>query len=258
MDAIASIINLIAIRYALEPPDREHRFGHGKAEAIAGLAQASFIAGSAVILLFNAADRLLNPRAIEEYELGVMLMTISLVLTLCLVAYQRYVIRKTSSMAIKADALHYVTDILTTGATILAVYLAGSGWVKLDILIGIFIGFYILYSAWKIVSEALKVLLDHELDDELKKAIAKVIMDHKEVRGFHDFRTRKSGLRNYIQFHVELDDTLTLMQAHDVSEEVEESIKDKFPDTEAIVHIDPKSLYENNKREGFEETWAQK
>ena len=255
MDAIASVINFIAIKISLEPPDDEHRYGHGKAEAIAGLAQASFIAGSAVILLFNAIDRLINPRPLDELDVGMIVMVISLVLTMALVTYQKYVVRKTNSTAIKADALHYVTDILSNAATLLALYLASIGYMKLDVIIGIVIGLYILHSAWEIVKESLDVLLDRELDSELKQEIAKVINSHEKVFGFHDMRTRRSGLKNYIQFHVELDDDLTLMEAHDVSEEIEASITKNFPDTEAIVHIDPKSLYESKPREGFAETW---
>ena len=256
MDALASIINLFAIRYALEPPDDQHRYGHGKAEAIAGLAQASFIAGSAVILLLNAVDRIVNPRELQNIDVGIGVMSLSLGLTVTLVLYQRHVAKVTGSTAIKADALHYLTDILSNGATIVALYLATIGWPMLDVFIGFAIGLYILHSAWEIVTESLNMLLDRELPDELKKKISDVVLSHEKVHGFHDLRTRKAGIMQYVQFHLELDDDLTIIEAHDISEEVEELMIKNFPNTETIVHIDPKSLYERKPREGFNESWS--
>lgn len=257
MDALASIINLIAIRYALEPPDHQHRYGHGKAEAIAGLAQASFISGSAVILLLNAFDRLMNPRELQNIDLGISVMSVSLVLTIMLVLYQRHVAKVTGSTAVKADALHYLTDILSNAATILALYLAAIGWGILDVIIGFGIGLYILHSAWEIITESLNMLLDRELPDEVKKKISKVVLSHDKVYGFHDLRTRKAGIQQYVQFHLELEDELTIIEAHVISEEVEELMIKNFPNIEAIIHIDPRSLYDSKVREGFNEAWGQ-
>lgn len=256
MDALASIINLFAIRYALEPPDDQHRYGHGKAEAIAGLAQASFIAGSAVILLLNAIDRIVNPRELQNIDVGIGVMSLSLALTIGLVLYQKHVAKVTGSTAIKADALHYLTDILSNGATIVALYLATIGWPMLDVFLGFAIGLYILHSAWEIVTESLNMLLDRELPNEVKKKISEVVLSHEKVYGFHDLRTRKAGIMQYVQFHLELDDDLTIIEAHDISEEVEELMIKNFPNTETIVHIDPKSLYERKPREGFNESWS--
>ncbi|MCM8533747.1 MAG: cation diffusion facilitator family transporter, partial [Lentisphaeraceae bacterium] len=159
MDALASIINLIAIRYALEPPDHDHRYGHGKAEAIAGLAQASFIAGSAVILLLNAGNRFFNPQPLVALDIGMYVMLVSLGLTISLVLFQRYVAHKTKSTAIKADAMHYLTDILSNAVTLLALYLATKGWPSLDIIVGVVIGLYILHSTVEIVRESMNMLL---------------------------------------------------------------------------------------------------
>ncbi len=251
MDALASIINLIAIRIALVPADDEHRFGHGKAEALAGLAQASFIAGSAFILLLNAVDRIFNPRELTELNEGIWVMVISLVLTVSLVSFQKYVLTKTKSNAIKADSLHYLTDILTNIATIAVLFFSIQGFYFVDYVVGILLGIYILRSAWQIVKEALDILLDHELSKEVKEEIARVIMSHSEVKGFHDLKTRQTGLHYFMQFHLEIDDSSSLIQAHKISEEVEDLLLKKFPGAEAIIHIDPSSLYERRPREGF-------
>jgi len=253
MDVLASLINLVAIRYALIPPDNEHRYGHGKAEAIAGLAQACFIGGSACILLLNAFNRVAHPVELQNLPIGIGVMLVSLSLTLLLVVFQRYVVRRTNSMAVKADSLHYLTDILANAATLAALFMALLGWPRLDVIVGVLVGLYILKSAWDIVIEALNVLLDRELPDEKKEAIAAVIRSHADVKGFHDLRTRQSGLYSYIQFHLELGDALSLLEAHELSEVVEESLKKAFPDMEALIHIDPESPYKGGegRREGF-------
>ncbi len=251
MDALASIINLIAIKIAIEPADEEHRFGHGKVEALAGLAQASFIAGSAFILLLNAVDRALKPQEMTYINTGIYVMVISLVLTILLVLYQRYVVKKTGSTAVKADSLHYISDVLGNLAAIAALVLTIQGIPYVDILVGLVIGFFILKSAWDIVKESLDILMDRELPAEVKEEISKIILSHPKVHGFHDMKTRQTGIEYYIQFHVEVDDDMSLMDAHDVSEELEESLKKKYPHSVSIVHIDPKSLYESRPREGF-------
>ena len=251
MDALASIINLIAIRIAVEPADEEHRFGHGKVEALAGLAQASFIAGSAFILLLNAIDRALKPQEMTEINTGIYVMGISLVLTIGLVLYQRHVVKKTGSTAVKADSLHYLSDVLGNLAAIAALILTMQGVPYVDIIVGLVIGFFILKSAWDIVKESLDILMDRELPADVKEDISAIILKHPKVHGFHDLKTRQTGLEYYIQFHVEVDDEMSLMEAHDVSEELEASLKEKFPHSESIVHIDPKSLYSNRPREGF-------
>lgn len=251
MDALASIINLIAIKYALEPADDEHRYGHGKVEALAGLAQASFIAGSAFILLLNAIDRIFKPTEMTQIDTGIYVMVVSLVFTIALVLYQKSVVKKTGSLAVKADSLHYLSDVLGNLAAIGALFLTARGIPYIDIIVGLLIGFFILKSAWDIVKDSLDVLMDRELPDEVKKEIADIINKHSKVHGFHDMKTRQTGLKYFIQFHVEVNDDLSLMEAHEVSEEIEDSLKKAFPNSESIVHIDPKSLYKNRPREGF-------
>ncbi len=246
MDAGASLVNLLAVRYSLMPPDDEHRFGHGKTESVAGLAQATFIAGSGVFLLLEAVDRLIKPVPVEEVGIGVSVMVFSIVVTLLLVSYQHYVIRKTGSTAIKADALHYKTDLFVNAAIIVSLLLSTYGWGGVDPLFAMVIGGYILYSAWQIGVEAFHQLIDRELPDEQREQIEQLIGSHPEVRGFHDLRTRLSGRSEMIQLHLEMDDELPLVKAHAIADEVELAIKRRFPHADVVIHQDPVSAVVNS------------
>ena len=242
LDAFASIINLVAVRHALTPADKEHRFGHGKAEALAGLSQSLFIAGSSLFLLLEAAQTLFNPTEIKHAFAGIAVMVISIVATLLLVSFQHYVIRKTKSVAISADALHYKSDILMNIAVILALWLATIGLNIFDPIIGAIIACYILYSVWSIVSISLDQLMDRELSDDVRADIKQVVLAHPQAQGMHDLRTRHSGTMTFIQFHLEIEDDLTLLQAHNVSDEIEFELLKTYPGSEIIIHIDPKSV----------------
>lgn len=242
LDALASIINLVAVRHALTPADREHRFGHGKAEALAGLSQSLFIAGSAGFLLFEAVDHIINPVAVKSVELGIMVMIISIVATVLLLGFQQYVIRKTNSTAIRADALHYKTDLMVNSSVIVALLLASVGWPGFDGLFAAVIGIYILYSAREIIITSYDHLMDRELPDEDREKIKALVLEHPSARGLHDLRSRHSGTMTFIQLHLELDDHLSLMAAHKISDEVEERILSVFPGSEIIIHIDPLSV----------------
>lgn len=242
LDAFASIINLVAVRHALTPADKEHRFGHGKAEALAGLSQSLFIAGSSLFLLLEAAQKLFNPTEIKHAFAGILVMIISIVATLLLVSFQHYVIRKTKSVAISADALHYKSDILMNIAVIMALWLATIGLNIFDPIIGGIIACYILYSVWSIVSISLDQLMDRELNDDVRADIKQVVLAHPQAQGMHDLRTRHSGTMTFIQFHLEIEDDLTLLQAHNVSDEIEFELLKTYPGSEIIIHIDPKSV----------------
>lgn len=242
LDALASLINLFAVRHAITPADKEHRFGHGKAEALAGLGQAAFIAGSAGFLLLEAGRRILHPVALETYGPGVAVMLFSIVATLGLLLFQQYVVRKTHSTAIKADALHYRTDLLVNGSVIVALWLSVQGWSGFDPLFAIAIAIYILYSAWAIVRQSLDHLMDRELPVEERENIKSIAWTHEKVRGLHDLRSRRSGIDTFIQLHLELDDHLTLLQAHEISDEVEWKLQEAYPAAEIIIHIDPISV----------------
>jgi ferrous-iron efflux pump FieF len=242
MDAGASLINLLAIRYSLAPPDAEHRFGHGKAESLAGLAQSAFIAGSAVFLIVEAVSRLLHPQPLVKIGVGIGVMVFAVAATLVLLSVQRYVIRRTGSTAIRADALHYASDLLTGVSVIVALVLAFVfGWTGLDSWFAIVIALYILYGSWQIGAEAFHVLLDRELPDEQRQRVKELALANARVIGVHDLRTRQSGRTSIIQLHLELDGDLTLAEAHRIADDVDAAIRREFPDSDVIIHQDPVS-----------------
>jgi len=239
MDSIASLINLFAIRYSLQPADEEHRFGHGKAEPLAGLAQAAFIAGSAIFLIFHAVDRLRFSHQVEQIGIGIAVMLLAIVLTLVLLAIQRYVIQRTNSTAIRADSLHYTTDLFTNMSILLALYLSTLGWTWADPVFAIAVAIYIFYSAFHIGHEAFQQLMDRELPDEVLQQIQDAAMSHEAVLGTHEMRTRQSGHTRFVQLHLELDENLSLKEAHKIADEVESEIKAFLPGAEVLIHQDP-------------------
>jgi len=245
MDVAASLVNLLAVHYSLQPPDREHRFGHGKAEPLAGLAQAAFIAGSSVLLLFEAGSRLFRPTPVQESAIGISVMLFSIVLTLGLVLFQRYVVRRTGSVAIGADALHYRSDLLMNASVIGALVLASNfGFTLADPLFGIAIAFYILVGAWSVFSSSLQLLMDRELAEDDRARIKAIAMSHPAVISMHDLRTRSSGTHTFIQFHLEMDRDLTLFEAHAISDEVMTRVEAAFPNAEVLIHEDPDGVEE--------------
>jgi len=246
MDTAASLINFFAVRYSLVPADDEHRFGHGKAESLAGLAQAAFIGGSAVFLVMHALDRLLHPRPIVEMQIGIAVMVFAIMATLALLGIQRYVIRRTGSMAIRADSLHYLTDLLTNLSIIAALVLVSFGWESSDSILAIGIAAYILYSAWQIAHEAFQLLMDRELPEEERQRMLQIARDHARTQGVHDLRTRQSGATKFVQLHLELDEGLSLKQAHSIADEVVEAICVAFPSANVIIHQDPVTTRQND------------
>jgi len=240
LDLVASALNLIAVRHALTPADEEHRFGHGKAEALAGLGQATFVGGSAAFLLLESLDRLIVPRPVVETSLGLAVMIASTVITVALVMFQRYVIARTRSLAIGADQLHYTTDIATNAGVILALILTGwFGWTVADPLVGLAIAATIAWGAIQIVSGAYHELMDREFDEPDRLRIKQIVSAHKEVVSLHDLRTRRAGHNAFIQLHLELPPGMTLAEAHRISDEVEAEIQRAFPDAEVLTHLDP-------------------
>ncbi|HXH02721.1 MAG TPA: cation diffusion facilitator family transporter [Candidatus Competibacteraceae bacterium] len=239
MDAAASLINLLAVRYSLTPADAEHRFGHGKAEALAGLGQATFIAGSALFLLLQAGERLLHPQPLTAPGVGIAVMAFSIAATAALLVLQRHVVRRTRSTAIKADALHYASDLATNLSIILALVLAQFGLPGADPLFGLALGGYILYSAWSIGREAVNLLMDRELPEAVQHRILAVALSQPGVLGAHDLRTRQSGHTWFVQLHLELDGHLSLNRAHGIAERAIVAIRAEFPQAEVIIHQDP-------------------
>ncbi|NQY26176.1 MAG: cation diffusion facilitator family transporter [Piscirickettsiaceae bacterium] len=250
LDVLASLVNLVAVHHALQPADSEHRFGHGKAEALAGVGQAMFIAGSAGFLLLQAIGRIIHPQTISAgLEVGVSVMVFSMMATLALLSFQKYVIKHTNSTAIKADALHYKTDLLVNGSVIVALLLAFYGWSYFDALFAIGIALFILYSAWEIVRESIDLLMDHELPDEERTKIEQVIANHPDAIGCHDLRTRRSGTTVFIQLHLELDASLSLAVAHAIAEQIEGKVKGLFMEAEVIIHEDPVIINSQSKED---------
>ena len=225
MDAGASLINLIAVAYALTPPDKGHRYGHGKAEALAGLAQSVFIAGSALLVLYQGIDRLRNPQPLDAAWYGVAVMLLSIIATLLLLRFQARVIRRTGSTAIRADALHYRSDLLMNGSIIVALLLAHYGIPGADALFGIAIALVIGFSAVRIGQDAVQILMDHELPDEVRKEALALARAVPGVIDVHDLRTRQSGQQWFMQLHLELPGELPLSEAHALEEQVRLAIQ---------------------------------
>ena len=240
LDAVASAINLLAIHSALTPADAEHRFGHGKAEPLAGLAQFAFISGSAVFLIIEAAQRFVTPHPVDHGMAGIAVMAVSIVLTLCLVTFQRYVAKRTGSLAVHSDSLHYISDLLTNVGVIFGIALTGFFNVTwADPVIGLLVAAILGWSAWSVFRGSYDQLMDRELPDEARDRIKAIVQAHPEILSLHDLRTRMAGLHTFIQLHIELDPGMSLTRAHEVSDEVERDICVAFPHAEVIIHQDP-------------------
>lgn len=245
LDVAASLVNLFAVRHALSPADREHRFGHGKAEPLAALGQSAFIAGSAAFLIVQAAGRLFSPRPIDNTAIGITIMVVSILATVALVLFQRHVIRRTGSVAIRADSLHYVGDLIVNSAVILALMLvAAYGWQPIDPIFGAGIAVYIIWTAWRIAASALDMLMDRELADDERARIRAIALANPAVRAVHDLRTRAAGPTIFVQLHLEMDGEMKLEQAHEVADSVEAAIRNSYPDAEIIIHQDPAGVAE--------------
>lgn len=240
LDLVASLITFVAVRAALMPPDTEHRFGHGKAEGLAALFQAAIMMGSATFLLIESASRIVNPVPVEKGLWAIAVSVLAIVLSLALVTLQRWVIRQTGSMAIAADNLHYTGDLLMNLGVIIAIALTVYGeFLVADGVFGCLIAFYIARSAYQVGRQAVDMLMDRELPDADRERIFNLAMENQQVRGLHDLKTRTSGLKSFIQLHIEVDPELTVAKAHFIADEVEATIGEAFPNAEILIHVDP-------------------
>jgi ferrous-iron efflux pump FieF len=245
VDAAASLVNFFAIRQAIVPADREHRFGHGKAEPLAALGQSAFLVGSAVLLMFEAVRRLVSPAPVEGAAAGIGVMLFSIVVTLGLVAYQRHVVKRTGSLAINADELHYRGDLFLNLGVIAALALGSLFALPiLDPLFGAGVGLWIIYGAVKIARLSMTQLMDHELPDEERARVRSIAESHPEVTAVHDIRTRVAGPTAFIQLHIEMDGAMNLLHAHEVSDAVEARLRRAFPHAEILIHEDPAGIEE--------------
>jgi ferrous-iron efflux pump FieF len=245
LDAVASLVTLVAVRHAMSPADREHRFGHGKAEPLAVLGQSAFITGSAMLLLAEAVRRLIWPVPVENAPAGIAVMICSIMLTIALVLYQQHVVRRTGSIAITADELHYRSDLVLNLSVIAALVLGGVlDQPILDPLFGAAIGVWIVWSAVRLARLSLFQLMDHELSDDERERIRGIAQSHPEVIAAHDLRTRVAGPTAFVQIHLEMDGAMSLVRAHEISDEVERSLRSAYPNAEVIIHQDPAGIEE--------------
>ena len=239
LDGVASFLNLLAVRYALRPADDDHRYGHGKAEALAGMAQALFIGVSAVLIGGQALERLQNPQPLGDATLGIAVMLLSLALTVALLLVQAKVIRITGSTAVRADSLHYRSDLLLNGSILVALVLARFGWPQLDAFFGLGIALYILWSALQIARESAAILMDKELPGDVSEQMLALACSVPGVLGAHDLRTRVSGNHWFVQVHLELPGAMPLTEAHGLCDEAAAAIHRAYPKAEVLVHADP-------------------
>ncbi len=239
-DAVSSIINMLAVRHALKPADRNFRFGKGKAEPLSGLFQAAFTFGSALVLLTEVADRLFHPVSMQRIDIGIAVMVFSIVITMALVRFQYFVISQTSSIAITAASLHYFGDILINVSVIISMLIVMIfGWTFVDPILAIAVAAFLIWNAKGIAMDSLEMLMDRELPDHERNNLRILAMGHLGVRNVHDLRTRLSGQTGFIQLHLELDGSLSLKHAHDIGDDVERSIKEAYPNFEVTIHQDP-------------------
>lgn len=238
LDGVTSVVNFIALRFALEPADDEHRFGHGKLESIAALAQSAFMMGSAVVLLLNSFDVMLDQREVTDTFWGIAVSVLAIVLTLILVIYQKYVVSKTKSLIVEADSLHYQGDLLMNVSVVLAMVMVEFGIYWFDGAMAVGIALFLAYNAWEVGGKAFEDLMDRHLP-EIEEKIQELVSTADGSAGCHDVRCRQSGPTIFIQFHLELDENLALWSAHEIGDRIEEKIKQVYPHSDILIHQDP-------------------
>ncbi len=240
LDLLASLVTLYGVKLAAEPADQDHRFGHGKAEALAALFQVVLITASAMGIAWRAIARFSSPAVNEDAGLGIGVSGMAIVATMVLLAYQRSIIRRTGSVAILADNVHYQSDVLLNvaviGALVLDQYLGVSG---ADPVFGIAIAAWLAWGAFQASSQAIDMLMDKEWSDDQRAAFVEVAARQPGIRGIHDFRTRRAGSHDFAQFHMEVDPDLSVREAHRIVERVEMALRDCFPRVETLIHLDP-------------------
>lgn len=240
LDLLASLVTLYGVKLAAEPADSDHRFGHGKAEALAALFQVVLITASAIAIAWRAVQRFSAPQVNEDASLGIGVSVVAILATLALLTYQRSVIRRTGSIAILADNVHYQSDVLLNVAVIVALvldqYLGVAG---ADPVFGIAIALWLAWGAFQASTKAIDMLMDKEWPDAQRAAFMEVAARQPGIRGIHDFRTRRSGSHDFAQFHMEVDAKLTVAAAHNIVEAVEVALREAFPRVETLIHLDP-------------------
>lgn len=239
-DVLASLLTLFSVRYAARPADDDHRFGHGKAEALSAMVQVMLVVVTAALIGWRGFSRLGDGQATAHPEMGIGVSLIAMATTVALLAYQRHIIKKTGSVAIHGDHVHYQGDLLLNGAVIIAIVLESFVGIRgADPLFGIAIALWLLWGAWRSANMALDQLLDREWPLEKRERFLAAALNHPEIRGIHDMRTRSSGMHDFCQFHVWVDPRLTVLEAHRIMDEMEAVLMREFPGVEVLIHPDP-------------------
>jgi ferrous-iron efflux pump FieF len=249
LDLVASLFTLAGVRIAALPADHDHRFGHGKAEALVALGQVVLITASALVIAWRSIDRLLNGAPTSNAELGIGVSIAAILATLLLLTYQRRVIARTGSVAIRTDAIHYRSDVALNAAVIAALVLDSYLQVRgADAAFGLIIAAWLLWGAWRAAGDSVNQLMDAEWPLDKREAFLAACADYPELKGMHDVRTRSSGAHDFIQFHVWVPEGWTIKEAHDRLDRVEEDLQRRFPGTEIFLHLDPEG---HTDREGL-------
>jgi ferrous-iron efflux pump FieF len=251
IDFLASVFVFVAISYSMLPADAKHRFGYGKSEGLAAFVQSLLIGISGIYVCFEAIKRLLNPSQINQPSIAIWIILVSIVLTLTLVMYQKYVVKKSKSIAIESDRYHYLTDTYINLSVLFSIAITGwTRFVFIDALVGLLISGVILYTSVTLLKKSFKILLDQEIQSDDRDRIREIALDHPKVLGFHDLRTRDTGRNYIIQFHLELDPNMSLLESHEITDEVTDNVLKLYPDSELIIHTDPLGIDEE--RDPFE------
>ena len=251
IDFLASVFVFVAISYSMLPADAKHRFGYGKSEGLAAFIQSLLIGISGIYVCFEAIKRLLNPSQINQPSTAIWIILVSIVLTLALVMYQKYVVKKSKSIAIESDRYHYLTDTYINLSVLFSIAITGwTQFVFIDALVGLLISGVILYTSVTLLKKSFKILLDQEIQSDDRDRIREIALDHPKVLGFHDLRTRDTGRKYIIQFHLELDPKMSLLESHEITDEVTDNVLKQYPDSELIIHTDPLGIDEE--RDPFE------
>jgi len=240
LDLLASLVTLAGVRLAAQPADEDHRFGHGKAEALAAMFQVVIITISAIAILWRAVDRLMAGAPSSNPEYGIAVSVVAIGVTLALTRYQAWVVARTGSIAIRTDRIHYESDLMLNGAVIAALVIDNYvGLTGADAVFGVAIALWLFWGAWRASSDALDQLMDKEWPEEKRRRFVEVAARHPELIGLHDLRTRTSGSRDFVQFHMWMNPAMTVAEAHDVVEALESDLGAEFPGAEILIHIDP-------------------
>lgn len=245
LDVFASAANFVAVRHSLVPPDEEHRFGHGKAEALAGMGQFALMMGASIFLTLSSFERVFDPKPLSQTGLGITVIIVSVIATGLLVVFQRYTINRTRSLAISADELHYRSDVFLNSAVLVSFLLSRYGeFERVDAFFGLGIALYLGIAAWRIFMRAYDELMDKEFDDEERGLIRKIAMNDPDTLAMHDLRTRRAGVSSFIQFHLELEPDISLIRSHEIADRVELKVRSAFPEADVLIHQDPAGLEE--------------